>query len=159
MDVRNNVVYYNFDSSSIVLLSGTNNTIARNLALGNTKVMKSPHDMDLPATYEIWAPGNSVTGNIAAGSERLGFRVIADSCNGTADFAGNVAHTSLIGLYLHQGSDGKVPRTCTAVRKFQAWRVRLQAPKSVDTVSHAEARSFQKISNTKPLYCGQFSRW
>ncbi|GAQ89759.1 hypothetical protein KFL_005590010 [Klebsormidium nitens] len=121
-EFRSNVVYYNFDSSSVVLLSGSNNTIARNLALGNTKVMKSPHDMHLPATYEIWAPRNSVTGNVAAGSERLGFRVIADSCNGTADFAGNTAHTSLIGLYLHQGSDGKVARTCTAVRKFQAWR-------------------------------------
>jgi hypothetical protein len=126
LDVRDNVAYYNYDSSSIVLLSGTRNTIAHNLALGTTKVLKAGHDMDQPASFEIWASGNNVSDNVAAGSERFGFRVIADGCNQTAGFVRNSAHTSLIGLYLQVGSDGGSVRNCTAVKSFHASRVRLR---------------------------------
>jgi hypothetical protein len=31
--------------------------------------------MQLPATFEVLAPGNALIGNIAAGSERLGFNI------------------------------------------------------------------------------------
>jgi hypothetical protein len=126
LDIRDNVAYYNYDSSSIVLLSGTQNTIAHNLALGTTKFLKAGHDMDQPASYEIWASGNIVSDNVAAGSERFGFRVIADGCNQAAGFVRNSAHTNLIGLYLHVGSDGGSVRNCTAVKSFQASRVRLR---------------------------------
>lgn len=76
-----------------------------------------------------WYAGNVLVGNVAAGSHRIGFRVVGsplgmEECRtghgpeAATLFADNVAHASLVGLLL-EGAPGA---SCTGALNFAAWR-------------------------------------
>lgn len=121
--LEDNVILGSFDASTVYVKDGARRAVVRrNLALGTQKVRagKSGFDSALPATFEISAPGgHEVVGNVAAGSDRLGFLAAGAPCDaaeGEESFRDNVAHSSLAGLVLTRAG------ACTLVRGFQAYR-------------------------------------
>ena len=79
--ISDNVVYRTTDSS--LKVGGTSNEISRNLAILTTTVQpnapKDNHAVDFPATYDVDAT-NSLQGNVAAGSTRIGFKYPGEEC-------------------------------------------------------------------------------
>jgi hypothetical protein len=109
--IEGNVVIESYDTSTI-FIGGSHHIIRGNLALGTIKETskKSSFDQQLPATFEVGSlAGNiTVTGNVAAGSERLGFYIPGDACvavtggNSQAGrYSNNSVHSSLAGVLLH----------------------------------------------------------
>jgi hypothetical protein len=86
--LRGNVFYYSYDKSTIDIRT-TGNIIANNLATGMMKEMrgKSAQDLQMPASYSFSDSQNYVTGNVAAGSDRLGFFLPGQACSGTVSNA------------------------------------------------------------------------
>jgi hypothetical protein len=103
---------------------------------------KSHFDQQLPATFELLAPAalnNTLRGNVAAGSHRIGFHVAGDACRAETPsaslaaapppqqqaapgarqaFEGNSAHSSLVSLVL---ADNLAGAPCTALSGFASW--------------------------------------
>ena len=122
--VEDNVAIGGFDTATVLVKDGAKRSVVRgNLALGTQKVSegKSGFDLSLPATFDIQAPGEHVVeGNVAAGSDRIGFWVAGGHCDaakGRAAFRDNTAHSSLVGLVLTRSGSG-----CTKVERFTAFR-------------------------------------
>ena len=79
---------------------------------------KSGFDNALPATFDIQSSFNLVANNTAAGSQRLGFNLVASAC-GTSDvLTGNTAHSSLVGLMLRPTDTGA---KCTQLTSFATY--------------------------------------
>jgi hypothetical protein len=106
----------------------------------------SGFDNRLPASFKVLTPRNVITGNVAAGSERLGWDLYGMACsaagNGTSGsgdsrfvFENNVAHTSLVGMIL-RASDESMAEGCTAVNNFheyQNWDFGILTVKGIPT--------------------------
>ena len=105
------VAVESYDTSTL-FISGSHHIVRGNLALGTIKEAngKSAFDQQLPATYEVTllATNITLTGNVAAGSERLGFLIPGDACSAVAGgnsqagrYSNNSVHSSLAGVLLH----------------------------------------------------------
>ncbi len=79
---------------------------------------KSSFDAHLPAVFELKSGGNNVQGNVAAGSERLGFALAGDACKGPGRFLNNSAHGCLASMILYANEEGAA---CTALRNFTSY--------------------------------------
>ncbi|KXZ47880.1 hypothetical protein GPECTOR_32g493 [Gonium pectorale] len=135
VNVTGNVMYFSHDKDTVEVTT-TGNYILNNLALGTLKAMagNSAFDSRLPATFRFHKPNNYIAGNVAAGSERVGFHLHGPPCsainnglNGSAPvtafrgyFLNNNAHSSLVGMVL-QSSSESVTDGCTAVRNFTSY--------------------------------------
>jgi len=78
-------------------------------------------DTDILAGFAVLQSGNTVQGNIAAGSDCVGFKVAGDDCTlgrARAQFASNAAHTCLVGLVLDANTAGS---RCTQAAGFSAY--------------------------------------
>jgi hypothetical protein len=120
-----NVFVGSYDVSTVVL-GGSHHVVTGNLALGTFKEMSGKAGMDtqLPATYEVDPAASNITltGNVAAGSDRLGYLIPGDLCSAGATSAGwryanNSAHSSLAGMVLLETGSGGA---CTAVVNYTA---------------------------------------
>jgi hypothetical protein len=85
---------------------------------------KSAFDTTLPATFEVASSvvNNKVAGNVAAGSDRIGFSIPGDACSALSTpsqllFVNNRAHSCLVGLVLRAATGGA---SCTALANFTA---------------------------------------
>ncbi|CAG9461071.1 unnamed protein product [Pedinophyceae sp. YPF-701] len=118
---ENNVLWGGWDTSTVMLAGGRRNVIRDNLGVGTRKIMegKSSFDLALPAVFDAQVAGNIIQGNVAAGSDRIGFYVAGDNCGriGTPAhrLANNTAHGALVGMILVQGLG-----LCTSVDGFTA---------------------------------------
>ena len=115
INVTGNFVYESLDASSIIIKT-SGNAITKNLIIGTMKISegKSKFDMDLPASIEDLSGSNTIEGNVAAGSDRLGFHIKVGACDADSDIIqNNVAHSSLVGLMMRNGT-----RTCSQISKF-----------------------------------------
>jgi hypothetical protein len=121
-------LYESYDVSTVRILSA-NTTLLANLALGTIKDMqgKSTFDQQLPATYELLTmANNTVVGNVAAGSGRLGYWLVGMPCAGSATtlaagpavFANNSAHSCLAGMVLQANNQGA---SCTELADFSTY--------------------------------------
>ena len=85
---------------------------------------KASVDNVQPGCFEVADPQNWVEGNVAAGSERMGFVYSGLPCSPSAafrgSFANNVAHSCLVGLWL-RASDDAAASGCTALANFTAY--------------------------------------
>ncbi|KIZ06824.1 hypothetical protein MNEG_1125 [Monoraphidium neglectum] len=142
--VEGSVFHESYDVSTVVI-AGPNNVLLNNLAMGTSKDMagKSSFDQQLPATFELLdaaALNNTLRGNVAAGSHRIGFRVAGDACPAATPsaslaaaaatpgapgrprraqvFEGNSAHSSLVSLVLADNLEGA---PCTSLKNFSSW--------------------------------------
>ena len=80
--IDQNVIYRTTDSS--LKIGGRDNAVTSNLALGTLAIApnhpKDNHAVDFPATYNVDV-GNRLTGNAAAGSDRISFRYAGELCH------------------------------------------------------------------------------
>lgn len=74
------------------------------------------------ATYEVnFAFDVVMENNVAAGSERSGFRIDGESCDATQTWFNNTAHSTLMGVVMITDlGDGIMP--CSAINGFITWR-------------------------------------
>ena len=131
-----NVFYESYDISTVDIQTH-GNTIRNNLALGTIKEMvgKSGQDLQMPATYMLAFGDNTVEGNVAAGSERLGYMLYGPACSSMALFRNNSAHSSVVGMWL-QSSVESAAEGCTAVynfTSFMSWDFGIITTKGIDT--------------------------
>ncbi len=84
----------------------------------------SGFDNRLPAVFKVMTPRNNITGNVAAGSERLGWLLMGPPCswvNAGRDapymFLNNAAHASLAGMRL-LASNESMAEGCTGLANF-----------------------------------------
>ncbi|KXZ47884.1 hypothetical protein GPECTOR_32g497 [Gonium pectorale] len=135
VNVTGNVMYFSHDKDTVEVTT-TGNYILNNLALGTLKAMagNSAFDTRLHATFRFHEPNNYIAGNVAAGSERVGFHLHGPPCSainngltGSAPvtafrgyFLNNSAHSSLAGMVLKSSSES-VGDGCTAVRNFTSY--------------------------------------
>ena len=100
------------------------NVIRNNMVMGTVKEAngKVLTDGVNPASFAIADPQNIVEGNVAAGSERFGFSYAGLPCNRafSGTFANNVAHSSLVGLWL-KASAASASVGCTVLSNFTAY--------------------------------------
>lgn len=83
--------------------------------------------MTQPAWSATWVAGIKVNramdvilhGNVAAGSERIGFHIRGHGCSSKVLWSDNVAHSSLHGLHLYKESG---PDGCTGVSGFLSFK-------------------------------------
>jgi hypothetical protein len=118
INISGNAFFGSFDTHT-VLVNTPGNSILNNAALGTFKVPVSKFDDRLAATYGIFAGGNIVRGNLAAGSDRLGFDIVGDACDSPSPgISDNHAQSCTIGM-IPRATD--VPgKTCTLVSGFTA---------------------------------------
>lgn len=133
-----NVFVGSYDVSTVVL-GGSHHVVTGNLALGTFKETSGKASMDtqLPATFEVDAAASNITltGNAAAGSDRLGYLIPGDLCNSSSGwrYSNNSAHSSLAGMVLLEGGSGG---PCTAVVNYTAaltWDFGLISMKGITT--------------------------
>ena len=116
VEISGNVVWESMDYHA-VRIGGTRNYLLNNLAHGTARYNANKNNFDFlyQANFLIQAGGNVVQGNVAAGSDRLGFDMVGDPCryeqyygatnasllyNGQPLIYNNTAHSALIGLML-----------------------------------------------------------
>ncbi|KAG2448780.1 hypothetical protein HYH02_006132 [Chlamydomonas schloesseri] len=157
VSLTGNIIYGSYDKDTVeVATSG--NTIRGNLALGLVKIMDgvSGFDTRLPAVFHLHSPRNNVTGNVVAGSERLGYMLAGPPCsavNATGLGAGspyvflnNSAHSTLVGMIL-KASDESLAEGCTALANFtsyMAWDFDLLTLRGIQT--HVLLRRFNSLN-------------
>eukprot|EP00899_Mesostigma_viride_P025002 jgi/Mesvir1/5687/Mv15702-RA.1 len=155
IEVRDNVIFKTFDASAVSIWSGSGNSLINNLAMGVEKVWagKSSFDSFKVSCFEVYSAGNTLVGNVAAGSDMIGFRVVGDECEdvraGSApspaqSFRRNVAHSALIGLLL---LDAAEDRACTGVGDFTAYRCWDFGVLAADFPSNVELRRLTLADN------------
>lgn len=94
--VQGSVFYKSYDRSTVIV-NGTGNVIQDNLALGTIKVAtNNQFDRAMPSTFWLLSSNNTLTNNVAAGSERVGFMYHGQSCSvaNRGQFNNNVAHSN-----------------------------------------------------------------
>lgn len=80
----------------------------------------SPQPPRLPVfagTFEILHGANIVTGNVAAGSERVGFTFFGPACGAASNFADNTAHSNVVGVWL-RASKESMSAGCTSLNNI-----------------------------------------
>ena len=124
--ISDNVFYFSYDKSTISI-GNNGNTISNNLAVGMFKEMrsKSAQDQQLPASFFFTDSQNFVTGNVAAGSDRLGFSLPGMPCTGTValtrgSFLNNTVHSSVTGVWL-KSSTQSVGAFCTELANLTSY--------------------------------------
>ncbi len=121
--LQGNVFFESIDSHT-VLVDTPGNLVRGNLALGTVKNMagRAATDRDVPASFKISHSSNQVDGNVAAGSERIGFSLAAQPCgaNSSALFRNNWAHSCLVGFDL-RASRSSAQAGCSALTNVTAF--------------------------------------
>ncbi|KAG2432951.1 hypothetical protein HXX76_008679 [Chlamydomonas incerta] len=162
ISVSGNVMYGSYDKD-MVEVATSGNVIRGNLGLGLVKIMDgvSGFDTRLPAVFNLHSARNNVTGNVVAGSERLGYRLAGPPCsavNATGWGAGtpyvflnNSAHSTLVGMIL-EASNESLAEGCTALANFtsyMAWDFDLLTLKGIET--HVLLR---RVNSLNPKHAG-----
>lgn len=103
VEVNHNVVYRTTGSS--MKIGGRDNSVMDNLALGTLAIQShhpnDNHAVDFPATYDVDV-GNTLTGNAAAGSDRISFRYAGELCyEGRKAKFGEEVYIRGISTYIH----------------------------------------------------------
>ncbi|KAM7062054.1 fibrocystin [Acridotheres tristis] len=114
--LHNNVVFNTTGPG--IDLEGKNHSLIRNLVILSRQPAGS---LNWVASIKVnLATGVSLRGNAVAGSERIGFHVRGQECSLDGEYcSGNVAHSSLHGVHLHQ-EDGF--QTCTRITGFLSYK-------------------------------------
>jgi hypothetical protein len=115
--VTSNALFGSYDTHTLQIDS-TGNNVTANIALGTRKVVTgSQFDLRLSATFGVFVGGNILQDNIAAGSDRLGYDIVGDSCDvATPLIADNHAQASLVGM-IPRATD-VAEKSCTVIRGF-----------------------------------------
>lgn len=119
INISGNALFGSFDTHT-VQVNTPGNSILNNAALGTLKVPTGSHfDNRIPATYGIFAGGNVVRGNLAAGSDRLGFDIVGDACDSPSPgISDNHAQSCTVSM-IPQATDVR-GKMCTLVSDFTA---------------------------------------
>ncbi|PNH07097.1 Fibrocystin-L [Tetrabaena socialis] len=144
VNITTNVMYYSYDKDTVGVAT-QRNYIIDNLVLGTVKNMvgNSGFDPRLPASFLIEHPFNFIEGNVAAGSERLGFwysglpcsTLSANRSTAPGSFLNNTAHSTLAGMRL-LSSPPSEDEGCTGVANFtsyMAWDFDIISPHGIET--------------------------
>jgi len=128
--IQDNITHGGWDESTVLITAGAGFVaLERNLGLGTRKLDgddgKSGFDTDNPATFDARIFGfHRVRGNVAAGSERVGFYMAGAFCQPNSakvahpdHFSDNQARASLVGWIPTRSMD-----TCTSGTRFVAAR-------------------------------------
>ncbi|KAG1667228.1 hypothetical protein FOA52_009793 [Chlamydomonas sp. UWO 241] len=134
--VSGNVMWESYDYAA-VLVESTGNTITNNLAGGTFKEMHavSAQNLDIPGTFEILSGDNIVTGNVAAGSDRVGFTLLGPACANFANFANNTAHSNVVGVWLRASSESSAAG-CTSLNNmtiYMSWDFGVISTRGIET--------------------------
>ncbi|KAJ9513198.1 hypothetical protein QJQ45_029318, partial [Haematococcus lacustris] len=156
--VAGNVMYQSYQRST-VLVSGSGHsvtdnlaactikeattqlTLARVLAPGGARAWQditndSAFNDNMPVTFDIPSSANRITGNVAAGSDRAGWKYYGQPCSGNpASFANNAVHSSTVGAWL-RASPESAAAGCTAMVNFTAylnWDFGIISTRGIDT--------------------------
>ncbi|XP_051008909.1 LOW QUALITY PROTEIN: fibrocystin [Acomys russatus] len=130
MILKDNVVFGT--SGHGIDVEGQNYSLSNNLVI---LTMQSPSSSVWVAGIKVnYAKDVILSGNVVAGSERLGFHVGGHECSSELVWSDNVVHSSLHGLHLYKTRE---PNNCTAVSGFLAFKnfdygVMIQTENSVD---------------------------
>ncbi|QDZ24800.1 fibrocystin-L [Chloropicon primus] len=113
--ITGNFIYESLDASAVVL-ENSGNHVQENLVAGVMKMDKSKHDFVWPAGVEDKVGGNAIASNVVAGSDRIGFYVVAGGCSSSsaAAFKDNVAHSCVVGVMLRASGTG-----CSLISRSQ----------------------------------------
>ncbi len=137
-------MYESYDVSTVDIQTG-GNSILRNLALGTFKEMVgiSGQNLEMPGTFTLASGANTVVGNVAAGSERVGYMLAGPACgSGASLFRDNSVHSSIVGVWLKSSSASRCERASDLVC-FRSMR-------------HCAARMCCPISCSGPPVCSRF---
>ena len=80
----------------------------------------SGQNLLMPGTFELAFGDNLVEGNVAAGSERVGFLLNGPACSDAALFRNNTVHSSIVGVWL-KSSESSLSAGCTALYNLTAF--------------------------------------
>ncbi|PNH07881.1 Fibrocystin-L [Tetrabaena socialis] len=129
VNITSNVMYYSYDQDTVAVET-QRNYIIDNLVLGTVKNMVGNSDFDprLPASFLIEDPFNFIEGNVAGGSERLGFyypglpcsALSANRSTARGSFLNNTAHSNLAGMRLLSSPPSEA-EGCTGVANFTSY--------------------------------------
>ncbi|KAJ9506879.1 hypothetical protein QJQ45_028160, partial [Haematococcus lacustris] len=135
--VAGNVMYQSYQRST-VLVSGSGHSVTDNLAACTIKDITndSAFNDNMPVTFDIPSSANRITGNVAAGSDRAGWKYYGQPCSGNpASFANNAVHSSTVGAWL-RASPESAAAGCTAMVNFTAylnWDFGIISTRGIDT--------------------------
>jgi hypothetical protein len=116
--LSDNAFFGSYDTHT-VQADSTGNAITRNVALGTVKAPSgNQFDLRLPSTFGIFTHGNTLTDNIAAGSDRLGFNVVGEACGIAAPrISRNHAQSVTVGM-IPRAAEGGAATSCTQIHGF-----------------------------------------
>jgi hypothetical protein len=129
LQLSGNVVYHSVGSTFKIFSAG--NVLRKNLVVhtvsettyrraGDRSYLRFIPWEDYVAAFEV-TKKNFLDDNVAAGSERLGFKLHLPSCadsDSDMSFNGNLAHSTMIGL----GSRGTCHASCARLENFKAYK-------------------------------------
>ncbi|XP_066271366.1 fibrocystin-L-like [Branchiostoma lanceolatum] len=124
LDIEDNVIHHTVGPA--MRIWGVDNKVRRNLAMlliwpdgYQDRSEDSPEWTPVFDMFEALTP--VLTGNVAAGSQRAGFRVDGEPCTGNSAeaWSGNIAHSCMVGVLVFPG-DGLTP--CTKISGFTVWK-------------------------------------
>ena len=87
---------------------------------------KSAQDLQMPASFTFDSSSNYIEGNVAAGSDRLGYFLPGLPCSGLGSngqgytFLNNVVHSSVAGVWL-KSSTASQAVGCTEIANLTAY--------------------------------------
>ncbi|XP_067950541.1 fibrocystin-L-like [Watersipora subatra] len=97
------------------------NLIALNLWTGAYGGRSESKNVHYEASFEMVGAGNiDFRDNIAAGSERAGFRVRGELCGDEPRYTGNRAHAAMFGVMMWEGDE--ISTECFQVSNYLSWK-------------------------------------
>ncbi|CAH1788932.1 unnamed protein product [Owenia fusiformis] len=125
--VSDNVIYHTVGAGMKIGDSFGNELRGNFLALliwpGSYQERYEPFNFIWDGSIEVFQSQDVILeGNHVTGSERVGFHIKGEECTGgNASWSGNVAHSSLIGVYMNGERLSKTLKECVKVSGFSSW--------------------------------------